>query len=102
MAKTYMTGWGMRGERTARGGNAGVQCAAQSYDGSVIVSNRYTDEGELRIRVGTNDGSSCYPDFKSTDFNGTFEEFKALLKLHRDIEEGKVSVVRHREKNIKK
>lgn len=98
MAKTYMTGWGMRGERTARGGNDGVQCAAQSYDGSVIVSNRYTDEGELRIRVGTNDGSSCYTDWNSNDFNGTFEEFKALLKLNRDIKEGKVSVVRHREK----
>jgi len=96
MAKTYMTGWGMRGERTARGGNDGVQCAAQSYDGSVIVSNRYTKEGELRIRVGTNDGSSCYSD-NSDDFIGTFEEFKALLKLNRDIKEGKVSVVRHRD-----
>lgn len=108
MAKTYMTGWGMRGERTARGGKDGVQCAAQSYDGSVIVSNRYVEDDngneQLEIRVGTNDGSSCYSDWSSNDFRGSFAEFKALLKLHKDIKEGKVSVVRHRdpEKKLKK
>ena len=105
MAKTYMTGWGMRGERTARGGKDGVQCAAQSYDGSIIVSNCYVEDENgneiLKVRVGTNDGSSCYSDWNSNDFNGTFEEFKALLKLHRDIKNGKVSVVRHREKSNK-
>ena len=102
MAKTYMTGWGSRGERTARGGKDGVQCAAQSYDGSVIVSNCYVadDNGKehLEIRVGTNDRSSCYSDYGSNDFVGTFEEFKALLKLNKDIKDGKVSVVRHRAK----
>lgn len=103
MAKTYMTGWGMRGERTARGGNDGVQCAAQSYDGSIIVSNRYTKDENgnevLKVRVGTNDGSSCYTDWNSQDFVGTFEEFKELLKLSRDIKDGKVSIVRHRNRN---
>lgn len=100
MAKTYMTGWGMRGERTARGGRDGVQCAAQSYDGSVIVSNRYVEDDNgserLEIRVGTNEGSSCYSDLSSPYFVGTFEDFKALLKLHKEIKEGKASVVRHR------
>lgn len=102
MAKTYMTGWGMRGERTARGGKDGVQCAAQSYDGSIIVSNCYIEDENgneiLKVRVGTNDGSSCCTDWNSNDFNGTFKEFKALLKLNKDIKEGKVSVVRHRVK----
>lgn len=102
MAKTYMTGWGMRGERTARGGRDGVHCAAQSYDGSVIVSNRYVEDDagneQLEIQVGTNDGSSCHSDWNSTDFNGTFQEFKDLLKLAADIKQGKVSIVRHREK----
>ena len=102
MAKTYMTGWGMRGERTARGGSDGVQCAAQSYDGSVIVKNWYDDEDKLHVRVGTNDGSSCYTDWNSEDFSGTFEEFKNLLKLYKDIKNGKVSVVRHRDDTKKR
>lgn len=101
MAKTYMTGWGMRGERTARGGRDGVQCAAQSYDGSVIVSNRYVEDDNgnehLEIRVGTNDGSSCYTDWNSPDFVGSLEEFKKLLQLYKDIKNKKVSVVRHRD-----
>lgn len=101
MAKTYMTGWGMRGERTARGGRDGVQCAAQSYDGSVIVSNRYVEDDKgnehLEIRVGTAEGSRCYSDWSSHDFIGSFEEFKELLKLHNDIKNGRVSVVRHRQ-----
>jgi hypothetical protein len=101
MAKTYTTCWGMRGERTARGGRDGVHCAAQSYDGSVIVSNRYVEDDNgnehLEVRVGTNDGSSCYSDWNSPDFIGTFDEFKALLQLRKDIKEGKVSVVRHRD-----
>ena len=99
MSATYMTGWGMRGERTARGGKDGVQCAAQSYDGSVIVSNRYVEDDNgkehLEIRVGTSDRSSCYSDWSSHDFIGTFEEFKALLNLAHDIKTGVVSVVRH-------
>ena len=103
MSATYMTGWGMRGERTARGGKDGVQCAAQSYDGSVIVSNRYIErDGKevLEVRVGTSDRSSCYSDWSSHDFIGTFEEFKALLNLAHDIKTGAVSVVRHRQKKI--
>ena len=106
MAKTYMTGWGMRGERKARGGRDGVQCAAQSYDGSVIVSNRYVEDDNgnehLEIRVGTNDGSSCYSDWNSPDFIGTFEEFKQLLQLRKDIKNKKVSVVRHRDDTKKR
>ena len=101
MAKTYCTCIGMRGERTARGGNDGCRASVQAYDGSIITRNWYDENGTLRVRVGTNDGSSCCTDWNSADFNGTFQEFKDLLKLAADIKSGKVSVVRHREKSNK-
>lgn len=101
MAKTYCTCIGMRGERTARGGNDGCRASVQAWDGSIITRNWYDDEGKLMVRVGTNDGSSCCSDWNSEDFTGTFEEFKDLLKLAHDIKTGKVSVTRHREKSNK-
>ena len=101
MAKTYCTCIGMRGERTARGGRDGCRASVQSYEGSICISNRIDDDGTLRVRVGTNDGSSCYSDWSSADFNGTFQEFKDLLKLAADIKRGKVSVVRHRDSKNK-
>lgn len=96
MSKTYCTCIGMRSERTARGGNDGCKASVQSWDGSIIVSNYYNENNELRVRVGTNDGSSCYTDWKSNDFEGSLDDFKALLKLHQEIRCGQVSVVRHR------
>lgn len=101
MAKTYCTCIGMRGERTARGGNDGCRASVQAYDGSIITRNWYDNDGTLRVRVGTNDGSSCCTDWNSEDFNGTFQEFKDLLKLAADIKSGKVSVVRHRDSKNK-
>lgn len=98
MAKTYMTGWGMRGERTARGGRDGCGAAVQSWEGSICIRNWYNDEEQLLVRIGTNDGSSCYTDWNSNDFTGTFQEFKALLKLAADIKSGKATVVHHRVK----
>jgi len=98
MAKTYCTCIGMRGERTARGSLDGCRASVQSYDGSIIIRNWYDDDGQLKVRVGTNDGSSCCSDWNSEDFQGTFAEFKELLKLYKDIKNKKVSVVRHREK----
>lgn len=96
MAKTYCTCIGMRGEATRRGGNNGVRVSAQSWDGSVIVKNWYDENDQLRVMVGTNDGSSCHTDFNSVDFTGSLDELKELLKLHQDIKSGRVSVVRHR------
>ena len=101
MSKTYTTCIGMRGERTARGGNDGCRASVQSWDGSVIIRNWYNDEGKLMVRVGTNDGSSCCTDWNSDDFQGTLEEFKKLLTLAKEIKEGKVSITRHREKSNK-
>ena len=97
MSKTYCTCIGSRGERTARGGKGGCRASVQAYDGSIITRNWYDDDGTLKVRVGTNDGSSCYSDWSGNDFTGTFQEFKDLLKLAADIKSGKVSVVRHRE-----
>ena len=97
MSATYTTCRGMRGEKTARGGKDGCRASVQSYDGSITIRNWYDEDGILRVRVGTNDGSSCCSDWNSEDFNGTLQEFKDLLKLAADIKSGKVSVVRHRE-----
>ena len=97
MSATYTTCCGMRSERTARGGNDGCRASVQSYNGSICISNRIDEDGTLRVRVGTNDGSSACSDWNSNDFTGTFQEFKDLLKLHQDIKSGKVSVVRHRD-----
>ena len=97
MALTYTTCCGMRSERTARGGKDGCRASVQSYEGSICVSNWFDSDDQLKVRIGTNDGSSTCSDWKSNDFTGTFQEFKDLLKLAADIKSGKVSVVRHRE-----
>ncbi len=97
---------GNRGAAT-RGGskNSGFRASAQSYCGSVIVTLHYKDNEEkpenLRVRVGTNDRSSCSTDWNSQDWSGSFEDFKKALNLLHDIKTGKVSVVRHREKSNK-
>lgn len=86
-----------------RGGSksSGFRASCQSYDGSIISTMNYTEDENgkevLRVRVGTNDGSSACSDWNSNDFTGTFQEFKDLLKLAADIKSGKVSVVRHRD-----
>ena len=101
MALTYTTCCGMRNERTARGGRDGCKASVQSYEGSICVSNWFDSDDQLKVRVGTNDGSSTCSDWNSNDFTGTFKEFKDLLKLAADIKSGKVSVVRHRESKNK-
>ena len=98
MSKTYCTCIGSRNERTAHGGNDGCRASVQSYEGSICVSNWFDSDDELKVRIGTNDGSSAYSDWNSNDFTGTFKEFKDLLKLAADIKNGKVSVVHHRNK----
>ena len=96
MSRTYATLTGGRSTLTQRGHGDGVRVSCQSWDGSVIVSNRYDCDDKLELRIGTNEGSGTYTDWKSNDFVGTFEEFKQLLQLHQDIKSGRVSVVRHR------
>ena len=101
MALTYTTCCGMRNERTARGGRDGCRASVQSYEGSICVSNWFDSDDQLKVRIGTNDGSSTCSDLNSNDFTGTFQEFKDLLKLAADIKSGKVSVVRHRDSKNK-
>ena len=90
-----------------RGGSksSGFRASCQSYDGSIISAMDYVEDENgkevLKVRVGTNDGSSACSDWNSNDFTGTFQEFKDLLKLHQDIKSGKVSVVRHRDSKNK-
>ena len=101
MSRTYATLTGGRSTLTQRGHRDGVRVSCQSFDGSVICSNRYDSNDKLELRIGTNEGSGTYTDWKSNDFVGTFEEFKQLLQLHQDIKSGRVSVVRHRKPKTK-
>ena len=101
MALTYTTCCGMRNERTAHGGKDGCRASVQSYEGSICVSNWFDSDDQLKVRIGTNDGSSACSDWNSNDFTGTFQEFKDLLKLAADIKSGKVSIVRHRDSKNK-
>lgn len=103
MAAFYGTLSGARQAKTCTGTrNTGIKAAAQSYDGSIISSLDYRTnnkgEDELYVRIGTNDSSSSCASWNATEFSGTFEEFKRLLKLANDIKSGKVSIVRHRMK----
>ena len=97
MAKTYCMCQGMRGEATRRGGNDGCRASVQSWEGSVIAENWY-DGDQLKVRIGTAEGSSSYSDWKSNDFEGTFEDLKVLLKLAADLKHGRAKVVHHRTK----
>lgn len=96
MSKFYGTVIGASSTCGTRRGHYDIRVSAQSWDGSVITTLDYDSDDKLRVRIGTNEGSSTYSDWSSQDFNGTFDEFKELLKLHQDIKSGRVSVVRHR------
>lgn len=61
----------------SRVGHQGIRASAQSYDGSVITSLRYDDEGKLMVHIEIADSSSMYGD---TVFRGTLEELKEKLK----------------------
>jgi hypothetical protein len=96
MSKFYGTVIGASSTVGTRRGHHDIRVCGQSWDGSVITTLDYDSDEKLRVRIGTNEGSGTYTDWKSNDFNGTFDEFKELLKLHQDIKSGRVSVVRHR------
>ena len=92
----------IRGNRstTTRGGSfqSGYKATAQSYNGSIIVYLSYDKENTLKVGIETSDTSSMYGGWSCPTFNGTFEEFKTLLQLNEDIKNGKVSIVKHRQK----
>lgn len=97
MSTFYGTMQGNRSAHTCGGSKAsGFRAAAQSWDGSVITRLHYNEQGQLIVRVGTNDGSSCGEGWNGASFVGTFEEFKEFLQLYSDIKSGKVSITRHR------
>jgi hypothetical protein len=96
MSKFYGTVIGASSTVGTRRGHHDIRVCGQSWDGSVITTLDYDSDEKLRVRIGTNEGSGTYTDWKSNDFIGTFDEFKQLLQLHQDIKSGRVSVVRHR------
>ena len=101
MSKFYGTVIGQAATSATRRGseNSGIRTAAQSYDGSVQVSLRYNDEGQLEIRLTCSDNSSVYGD--KTLYDGSFEGLKKVFDLLNDIKSGKVSTTRHRAKSNK-
>lgn len=99
MATFYGSIRGNRGTATKGGSFAsGYKATAQSWDGSIIVYLDYNEKKELTVRLGTSDTSSTSSDWKTPEFNGTFEELKNLLQLNEDIKNGLVKIVRHRTK----
>ena len=101
MSKFYGTVIGASSTCGTRRGHHDIRVSAQSFSGSVVTTLDYDSHDNLRVRIGTNEGSGTYTDWKSNDFVGTFDEFKELLKLHQDIKYGRVSVVRHRKPKTK-
>lgn len=94
MSATYCTCQGMRGQRTARGGRNGVDASVQSYQGSVITRLYLDDNDQPIVTISTSDRStSCWGDQR---FSGTIKQLESVFQLMKDIEAGKVSVVRHR------
>ena len=78
--------------------NSGMKASLQSFDGSVIGYLDYGSNNQLKVRIELAEGSTTYGDVA---FSGTFEELKESMKLLQEIKEGKVSIVRHREKSNK-
>lgn len=81
MSVFYGTVRGQRGPATRCGStNSGVQTAAQSWDGSVVVKLSYRNndpDDALLVSINTANGSS--PDGLPA-WNGTFDEFKKMLE----------------------
>ena len=75
-----------------------MKASLQSFDGSLIGYLDYDQNNNLKVRIELAEGSTTYGDVA---FSGTFEELKESMKLLQEIKEGKVSVVRHREKSNK-
>lgn len=95
MSALYGTVCGMRSERTARGSrNSGVRASCQSWSGSVILHMDLDEKENPIVTISTSDRStSCWGDQR---FSGTIKQLESVFQLMKDIEAGKVSVVRHR------
>lgn len=85
MSTFYGTVEGQRGPATRCGSrSSGIRTAAQSWNGSVIVSLCYAErDGEdvLMVGINTSDGSSAYG---HNIWNGSYEEFVELLEKDTD------------------
>lgn len=98
MSKFYGTVIGQANTCGTRRGSTDIRTAAQSYDGSIITKLYYDDNEVLKVRIGYSENSDTYTCWKSPDFVGTFEDFKKLLQLAKDIKDGNAKVIHHRKK----
>ena len=61
----------------SRRGFSSIRTSAQSYDGSIVTTLRYNDEGKLIVNIEIADFSTMYGD---SVFYGTIDELKEKLK----------------------
>lgn len=80
MSKFYGTLIGQaKTEATRRGSEkSGIRASVQSWDGSLVSSLRYNQEGKLIIDLSWNQDSSCYGNERL--FSGTIEELREKLQ----------------------
>lgn len=80
----------------SRTGSEGIRSSAQSRNGSIQCELSYNSDDKLNVRLECSEGSRFYG--SKTLFDGSFEDLQKAFDLLRDIESGKCSVVRHRQK----
>ena len=81
MSVFYGTVQGNHGEATRQGSKlSGIRGSVQSWNGSIITSMWYDETtGDLCCEIKTNSGSASITG--ETIFRGTFDQFKAGLKM---------------------
>jgi len=86
MSKFYGTVQGSRSMTTRCGTrNSGIRGSVQSYDGSVISSLWYNDDEKLMVSISTSDYSSSGGFSSDQKYWGTFEDFKTLMNIVKNI-----------------
>ena len=80
----------------SRTGSEGIRSSVQSWEGSLSAELYYSKHDELQVLLEYSKDSTFYG--SEILFNGSFEKLKRGFDLLKDIESGKCSVVRHRQK----
>ena len=72
MSKFYGQVFGQAETIATRRGHRNIRVSAQSWNGSVITTLNYNDDGDLMVEIETSDGSDSRG---YTRFRGTMKEF---------------------------
>ena len=95
MSRFYAQIKGNRSAATRTGSNF-IRSSCQSWNGSIQCELSYNSDDKLNVRLECSEGSRFYG--SKTLFDGSFEDLQKAFDLLKDIEPGKCSVVRHRQK----